>query len=682
MPSDSHHHRRLHSRTFCLIHQSRRRPRPRTHRPRTSQIRRRARRTAASSRAPGTHRDSDQRLGHAAHNSPDQTGRVAVSAIAAAGLVALLTALRLARRRRRQPAAQLATETQRVETELRRAAGGDADQLELTLRAFGRALRLADSGDVRFLAVRLLDERIEILLDTPLAHAPEGFAPTDDRRGWITASDISGRQLRELAVGEPAPAPCLVSLGTLDGDTLLIDLEAAGLLTLHGDATEVSSVIRHLAVELTTSGIADHVQVLVVGDHILGEISDAHPRLRHLDLDEAVAELEATARENQRAVSSPTDLSARSSIEGDDFSCPTVLVSFEPVDAQSRQRIEDAVGDRSGRVVAVLPSDEAAPWHVDVRDGSVQLAPLGLVLDPFTLDATTAHEIDLLVAEPEDESDDEIADLLMAPPNQSAVSIAPFVEPPFDLEVQVLGPVEVIGAAQPFARHRHLEITVYLAMHPDGVSDERLKTALWPDRAPTTATFNTAISTTRGRLGRDATGDPHFSHYATANQRYRLGVRTTSDYARFAARVEHARHADTEEAIADLRAALDLVRGQPFAEVHGFEWAWSEGFVANIETAVASAAHDLAGRYLELGEPDAAISAAMQGLIAAPADEILYRDRMLACDLAGNPAGVETVMRELRHAVEAVEPWDGIHPETVALYQRLTRGRRQIQLRP
>ena len=566
---------------------------------------------------------------------------------------------------------------------MRRAASETADRLDLSLRAFGRALRLGDSGDVRFLAVRNLGERIEILLDTPLAHDPEGFAPTDDRRGWITAPDLTTEMLRELADGEPAPAPCLVSLGTLADDTMLVDLEAAGLLTIDGEYPQVESVLRHLAVELATSEIADHLQVLVVGHHILGEIGDAHPRVRHLDLDDAITELEATGNENQRALavaSSPTDDAHLASGTAGDVVSPTVLVSFEPLDdPRSRRRIQEMVSDRSRHVAAVVPSSDPAIWNVEVHDGALRLSPLGLVLTPFTLDATTAEEIDSLIAEPQD---DDIGEVLSVCPTPPTFAVAPLVDPPFDLEVRVLGPVEVTGAAQPFARHRHLEITVYLAMHPDGVSDERLKTALWPDQAPKTATFNTAISTTRSHLGRDATGDPHFSHFAAANRRYRLGARATSDYARFTARVEHARQASAEEAIADLRSALDLVRGQPFAEVHGFEWAWSEGFVASIETAVANAAHDLAQRYLELGDPDGAIWAAMRGLIAAPADEILYRDRMLACDLAGNPAGVETVMRELQHAVEAVEPWDGIHPETVALYQGATpNGRRLIARR-
>jgi len=119
---------------------------------------------------------------------------------------------------------------------------------------------------------------------------------------------------------------------------------------------------------------------------------------------------------------------------------------------------------------------------------------------------------------------------------------------------------------------------------------------------------------------------------------------------------------------------LDLVRGQPFAESYGFGWAWSEGHVASMEAAVSDAAHQLATAHLEQNEPDQAIWAAMRGLLAAPADEVLYRDRMLAYDLAGNPAGIATVMLELEHVVESIEPWDSIHPDTIALYQRLTRA--------
>ena len=47
---------------------------------------------------------------------------------------------------------------------------------------------------------------------------------------------------------------------------------------------------------------------------------------------------------------------------------------------------------------------------------------------------------------------------------------------------------------------------------------------------------------------------------------------------------------------------------------------------------------------------------------------------MNASDVAGNPAGVESTMAELVHLVaDDVEPFDAVHPETLALYRKLSR---------
>jgi hypothetical protein len=45
---------------------------------------------------------------------------------------------------------------------------------------------------------------------------------------------------------------------------------------------------------------------------------------------------------------------------------------------------------------------------------------------------------------------------------------------------------------------------------------------------------------------------------------------------------------------------------------------------------------------------------------------------MEAADLDGNPAGVEALLKELSHVIEEDSPLDSLHPETVALYNRLT----------
>jgi hypothetical protein len=66
--------------------------------------------------------------------------------------------------------------------------------------------------------------------------------------------------------------------------------------------------------------------------------------------------------------------------------------------------------------------------------------------------------------------------------------------------------------------------------------------------------------------------------------------------------------------------------------------------------------------------------AARQGLRVSAYDERLYRVLMRAADVAGNPAGVESVISELTHLVaDDVEPFDAVHPETLELYRALSR---------
>jgi hypothetical protein len=219
---------------------------------------------------------------------------------------------------------------------------------------------------------------------------------------------------------------------------------------------------------------------------------------------------------------------------------------------------------------------------------------------------------------------------------------------------------------------------VYLATHPQGLDDERLKTALWPDERAPQASFNTTVTRARSALGTAPDGSHHLPHVIASCGVYRVGPRVTTDAALLERSLVAARAAAPETAIRVLRTGLEMVRGLPFAgSRQGYEWAYAEGLVARIETVVGEAAHHLAQLGLEARDPDVAQWAGCQGLLASPGDEVLYRDRMLACDLAGNPAGVESVMDELVAAAEALEPYDTLHPETVALYERLSHRRRR-----
>ena len=55
-------------------------------------------------------------------------------------------------------------------------------------------------------------------------------------------------------------------------------------------------------------------------------------------------------------------------------------------------------------------------------------------------------------------------------------------EPRREIDIAVLGPVEIRGAAQPFHRAAARELVVYLAFHRQGVRTDVWAAALWTDR--------------------------------------------------------------------------------------------------------------------------------------------------------------------------------------------------------
>lgn len=625
----------------------------------------------------------NDRVGDEAH--PDAGVTVLVGGgLLAASLVALLARLRRVQQRRRRPGSRPKTpddRMQRIERTLRRAADLEAATLlDLSLRAFGAGVTARGIVPPTVLAVRVHDGRVELLLDAPPAQPPEGFVPLEVERGWITAPDITVDELRALAAGAAAPLPALVSVGVLDGGDLLIDVETAGTLTIDGDDERCAELVRRLATELATSIWVDHVDLLVVGTPPAGDIAGAQ-RVRHIpDLDVALDELRAVAQAIAAALESaecPSTLAARFSDQHDDGWIPTILICTDPIDPDVLGQLVAIAGDGGRGVGAIVRSSTAAAWHAQVDEHTLRLLPLGFAIEAALLDDETARAIDDLLTEaavddPLEEADEVALSIPDTPPTVSG----PYVDPAFELEIKIIGPIQVEGAAATLDRRRCVELATYLALHPRGVTDERLKTVLWPDEEPATGTFNTMVSMTRGKLGRARDGTQHLPHFAASGNLYRLGPLATTDLACFEARVEHARRCEPADAIATLRSALDLVRGQPFESTRGFEWAYAEGLIASIEATIADAAHRLAQLYLEAGDHHSATWAALQGLKAAPGDEILYRDRMLACDLAGNPAGVESVMDELCEVVESLEPYDDLHPETVALYERISHRKR------
>lgn len=247
--------------------------------------------------------------------------------------------------------------------------------------------------------------------------------------------------------------------------------------------------------------------------------------------------------------------------------------------------------------------------------------------------------------------------------------------------VRLLGPVDVLGAARPFARAWTLDLVAYLAMHPQGAPADVWAAALWPDRPVADATRHSTVSAARRALGADGDGRDHLPR---SHGRLALGPMVTSDWAWFS---ELAAAAGAG-AVGAWESALALVRGRPFEGLRAPDWPVLEGLQSAVEDTIVQVALRLARYRLEDGDGWAAEQAARRALVVCPYDERLYRMVMRAADHQGNPAGVERAMAELSSVLggDAVAghragpvafpemAW-WVHPETAALYRSLSRRR-------
>lgn len=277
---------------------------------------------------------------------------------------------------------------------------------------------------------------------------------------------------------------------------------------------------------------------------------------------------------------------------------------------------------------------------------------------------------------------------------------APATDNSSDLvEVALLGPVEVRGAARPFRRAWSLELVAYLAVHREGVSSDQWASALWPDRLMADPTRHSIASAARRALGRSADGEDHLPR---RHGGLRLAPTVTTDWGRLQSLAATDDPTAWEEAMA-------LVRGRPFDGLRAPDWAVLEGRLAAVEEDVTELAVRLGEHHLACGDGRSAAGAARRALRASPYDERLYRVLLRAADAEGNPAGVEAVMVELLGLVDGPEfsgfsnlgphdpapprgtpaggsglPGHGgcrlsaetlevLHPATTALYQALSR---------
>jgi DNA-binding SARP family transcriptional activator len=542
-----------------------------------------------------------------------------------------------------------------------------------------------------------------------------------DRADGLTTSDRHSpspdlRGLRAASV-DRAPAPVLATVGRGPDGPVMVNLESLGSLVVHGNPASAEAVVRGLAVELATSYWSGQFAVNLVGfgselERFEGVVSfsDIVPLVRQL------VRRRITGAERLRSTGHSSFAHARLTEASGEWDPLVVICGPEVSESDLVELLDVAADTRLGMVVIAVGDRTEAQHSIRLAGGerSSSLELLGSVVFPQEVRPDELEEIsDLLDTAANRQSvlsSEEPYVNLPIPlphPDSGAVDLTDHLTKPVgtmvsaderrppsghhgsdgpelsgtstmaapigglgggvEVEVAVIGPLEIHGAAREFTRAWAVELVVYLALHPRGATNEAWATALWPDRLMAPSTLHSTASVARRSLGRAADGSDHLPR---SHGRLALSPTVGTDWHRFVALADSDR-------LEHWRGALDLVRGRPFEGLRSTDWPILEGIGPAIEAAIVDLSGRLAGAYLRVGEAHGAEWAARRGLVVSPYDERLYRMLMRAADVGGNPAGVDAVMAELIALVaEDIEPLDAVHPSTMDLYRQLSRRQR------
>jgi DNA-binding SARP family transcriptional activator len=487
------------------------------------------------------------------------------------------------------------------------------------------------------LGVTKSPEVVQLDPDSVTVHLPSSQEPSWPfehgrfQRSWSLPRDsdiIASLQATPALTGAAAKA-ALVTLSVTHGRRTLVDLVAAGSTVIKGAAPEVGVKLAEIAVELASRRWSDLESLILVA------FDGPMPRLAGTTqaryLGEALEEVTVRA------------ISSRSTCV---IVPPWAADTSDPLLGELLHFCEET--DGIGLLFSASTQKARCVW--DLGRGETDRPRLNFA---DGRQFTGADISDL--AEPPTEPTARLRRPVQAP------TPSPLAPP---VEIGLLGNVQVDGAPESFRYRRRLtELVAFLAMHPEGATTDSFATALWPERRVPVQTLANRLSETRRALGIAGDGRPRLRK---AGRRHFIADAET-DWDRFK------KLSRVEEGAESWRKALALVRGRPFDGLERGEWAQLEGFASAVEAAIVDVACRLGEHALDHGEAGITHWAALQGLLASPWDERLYRLLMRASDGLGNRGGVDVALRSLAVALELEgDPLLGIHPETSALYRRLT----------
>ena len=565
--------------------------------------------------------------------------------------------------------------------------------------------------------IRIHDEVIELIVTDSVVS--DRFDPNPSSRDGHRVMMVDRRILvpatSNLSEAPPAgsprsAAPLMVTVGHGPSGLVMVNLESLGSLVVTGNPTDADAVVRALALELATSYWAGQFSMAVVGfgselERFEGVTS--YPEVSTLI--HLLCQRRVRGASQLRSAGFTSFAHARWAQDSDRWAPMVVICGPDLAKDAVVELLEVGADPAHGTAVVAVGERVDAQYSVRLTGGDLtaSLELLGTAVFPQRIGSEELHEVTALLdtaanRESVLSSEEPYVSLPIRLPGVESEDLSPSsrIDPAFlygsedrssspgatsvpfgnstsestvEIEVSVLGPIEIRGAARAFTRAWAEELVVYLAMHPNGVSNEAWATALWPDRLMAPSSLHSTASVARRSLGRSGEG---IDHLPRSHGRLALSSSVGTDWDRFVALADSDRPEQWREALA-------LVRGRPFEGLRSSDWPILEGIAPAMESAVVDLSGRLAGARLRQGDAQGAEWAARRGLVVSPYDERLYRMLMRAADLGGNPAGVDAVMSELLTLVaDGIEPLEAVHPSTMDLYRQLSRRRKFSADRP
>ena len=358
------------------------------------------------------------------------------------------------------------------------------------------------------------------------------------------------------------------------------------------------------------------------------------------------------------------------------------------LETTAEQPAQDELGDTPAEQAptegAVEPEDDAAPDAADHQQEPQQATLESAEEDAQDQDQAPAGQPDTAGQEqhapaatvsqfstqsPKDDLERDAAQML-----EQKHSGAPMI--------RLLGEMKVIGArgTAPISASngkvsqaqeaRCVALAAFLSLHP-GATAEQVHAAFWPNARPegsaASSNRNKLATHTRRLLGQAEDGTVYFPA-VTTTEGYRLDESVLTDWQVFQ---ELVGPDPVTASTPSLLAAMQLVRGEPFAHAKPRNIAWADELVQQMTQRICDAAHELVARSLASGNTEHARLAARAARAVDPANEAAWRDAMLAEAAAGRRDEVARLVEGLHAYLEDFE--DGLEPEeeTAELIEQL-----------